>query len=104
MSHCLSCGACCAHFRVSFYWGETDAHPQGTVPAESTVAINSFYVCMKGTEKEPTRCVKLEGEIGDRVGCTIYEQRSSTCREFAEGSEGCNRARKKYGLPEIQAV
>ncbi|MEG6657786.1 YkgJ family cysteine cluster protein, partial [Pseudomonas aeruginosa] len=19
---CLTCGACCAHFRVSFYWGE----------------------------------------------------------------------------------
>ena len=99
--HCLSCGACCANFRVSFYWGETNAHPQGTVPIELTSSINSHYVCMKGTDKATPRCVALAGNVGSQVSCTIYEQRSSTCREFAEGTDACNRARKKYGLPEI---
>jgi uncharacterized protein len=102
--NCLSCGACCTAFRVSFYWGETDAHPLGTVPIDLTSKINDKYVCMKGTEKSPMRCVALYGEIGQQAGCTIYEQRSSTCREFAEGSEACNRARQKYGLPHIDEI
>ncbi|HEY0563580.1 MAG TPA: YkgJ family cysteine cluster protein [Methylophilus sp.] len=104
MSHCVSCGACCTAFRVSFYWGETDAHPLGTIPSELTTAVSPYYVCMKGTEKKPMRCVALSGEIGQQVGCTIYEQRSSTCREFEEGSERCNQARSIYGLPAIPAL
>ena len=24
MHPCLTCGACCAHFRVSFHWSEAD--------------------------------------------------------------------------------
>lgn len=31
---CLDCGACCATFRVSFYWTEADASLGGTVPEE----------------------------------------------------------------------
>jgi uncharacterized protein len=50
------------------------------------------------------RCIALQGEVGKQVGCSIYEQRASTCREFAEGSEACNRARQKYGLSEIVEV
>jgi uncharacterized protein len=102
--NCVSCGACCAAFRVSFYWGETDAHPLGSVPVAMTSKINDSYVCMQGTEKSPVRCIALQGEVGKQVGCSIYEQRASTCREFAEGSEACNRARQKYGLSEIVEV
>ncbi|WP_374212354.1 YkgJ family cysteine cluster protein [Thiothrix subterranea] len=29
---CMTCGACCASFRVSFYWGETDAAPLALYP------------------------------------------------------------------------
>lgn len=28
---CVSCGACCAYFRVSFYWAESESGG-GTVP------------------------------------------------------------------------
>ena len=102
MSHlCQSCGACCANFRVSFYWGETDANPFGTVPERLTVPIAPHYVAMQGTEKKPARCVALGGTIGDFVGCTIYEQRSSTCREFDAGTDACNRARSNHGLPPV---
>jgi uncharacterized protein len=99
--HCLSCGACCANFRVSFYWAETDAHPLGQVPSELTEPVNPHYVCMKGTNKVTPRCTALSGEIGREVGCTIYAQRSSTCREFTEGSAECNKARKIHGLAAI---
>ena len=96
---CLSCGACCVTFRVSFYWGETTAHPQGIVPKELTSPLTPHLVCMRGTEFKPTRCVALEGEIGKAVNCTIYNERSSTCRAFEAGSEACNRARVQHGLP-----
>lgn len=100
---CQSCGACCASFRVSFYWAETDAHPLGRVPAELTRKINDTYVCMKGTEQNPVRCIALQGEVGESVGCRIYSLRSSTCREFDAGSEVCNQAREKIGLAPIAA-
>jgi len=95
---CTCCGACCALFRVSFYWGETTAHPRGTVPEALTTAVNPHYVCMKGTVRAPARCVALVGEVGREVSCSIYAQRSSTCREFAASSDECNRARAGSGL------
>ncbi|WP_283151217.1 YkgJ family cysteine cluster protein [Silvimonas soli] len=100
MTHpCLECGACCASFRVSFYWAETDAHPFGSVPQQLTTTISPHHVAMRGTENKPVRCVALTGEIGQPVSCSIYTQRSSTCREFAAGSEYCNKARGMHGLP-----
>lgn len=100
-AHCTQCGACCAAFRVSFYWAESDAHPLGQVPIALTVPVNPHYVCMKGTEQKPVRCVALVGEVGQAVSCAIYHQRSSTCREFAAGSTECAKARAVYGLAPI---
>jgi Fe-S-cluster containining protein len=56
---------------------------------------------MKGTEQKPVHCVALVGVVGREVSCNIYEQRSSTCREFEAGSEACNRARSLHGMPEL---
>jgi hypothetical protein len=95
---CQTCGACCAFFRVSFYWAETDAHPLGQVPQALTKSISPHHAAMQGTTAKPPRCVALAGEIGESVGCTIYEKRSSTCREFEMGSEGCFKARASHGL------
>lgn len=94
MSHCQSCGACCASFRVSFYWGET-------VPAHLTVPITPHRAAMRGTESRPVRCIALEGEVGKAVGCSIYGARSSTCRDFTEYTPECNKARAMHGLPAI---
>ena len=79
---CRSCGACCAHFRVSFYWGETTDVPGGYVPSEFTEKLTPNMVCMKGTNSFPPRCVALRGEVGKQVSCAIYEQRPAPCREF----------------------
>lgn len=106
-SPCTSGGACCGTFRVSFYWGETDAAPAGQVPARLTEQVNQYLACMQGTNQRSPRCVALMGEIGDSVRCSIYEQRSSTCREFPyHGEQGqpspdCQRARAKHGLPPL---
>jgi len=95
---CQSCGACCAFFRVSFYWSETDAHPIGWVPQALTKAISPHRVAMLGTATLTPRCVALNGKIGESVGCSIYEKRSSTCREFTMGTAECLKARAAHGL------
>ncbi len=79
---CMSCGACCAHYRVSFYWGESNAAPGGFVPVEFTEQVNPQMLCMKGTNNYPPRCAALRGEVGKQVSCAIYENRPTTCREF----------------------
>jgi Fe-S-cluster containining protein len=56
---------------------------------------------MRGTESRPVRCIALEGEVGQSVGCGIYTERSSTCREFIEYTPECNKARAMHGLPAI---
>ena len=75
---CFACGACCRHFRVSFYHGELDTQPGGYVPAELTTQITPFRASMKGTESGGGRCAAL----GEDMRCTIYQQRPSVCREY----------------------
>ncbi|GGF62132.1 YkgJ family cysteine cluster protein [Alteromonas lipolytica] len=96
--NCVSCGACCATFRVSFYWTEADPFTGGTVPEELTAKISPYIVAMEGTNQPVPRCVALTGKIGQQVSCDIYENRSSTCREFAAGSADCLKARLKHGI------
>ena len=104
---CITCGACCAHFRVSFHWSESDPSLGGTVPAELTEKISEHLVAMKGTNCSRPRCTSLQGEIGTLVHCNIYTQRSSTCREFSFSWENnvshdrCDQARAAHGLPPL---
>src|SRR5690606_36373169 len=78
---CLTCGACCAHFRVSFYWGECQS-AGGCVPDNLVEQVSPHHAAMLGTIARPARCHALLGEVGGATRCSIYAQRSSTCREF----------------------
>jgi hypothetical protein len=105
---CLSCGACCAHYRVSFYWAEADEATPGGVPIELTEKLNDARLVMKGTNLSSPRCVALTGELGGAVSCSIYPRRPQVCRELlASWSEGradekCDRARKALGLAPLE--
>ena len=108
---CLSCGACCQHFRVSMYMGEMASAPGGTVPDELVSRVNACIVCMKGTEAGHGRCIALRGEVGQAgVHCGIYEQRPTPCREFRVWSDDglpnpdCQRLRSKAGLPLLDVM
>jgi len=108
---CLSCGACCAHFRVSFYCGEIASAEGGTVPPELVTQVGPLRACMKGTEQGGQRCVALAGEIGkDGIHCQIYEQRPSPCRDFPawepDGTPNpdCQKVRAKFGLPALPRI
>jgi hypothetical protein len=95
---CQQCGACCASYRVSFYWAETDEAPGGRVPASLTEKLDPYQACMRGTIGEPIRCIALSGMVGESVKCNIYEWRPSPCHDLLAGSDGCNRARIRWGL------
>jgi Fe-S-cluster containining protein len=106
---CLSCGACCAAFRVDFHAvdlaTEHVEHADGVgVPRELTVPLTATLHRMLGTDAAPPRCVALAGEVGQAVRCTIYQQRPGPCRDFAPyaplgiGDDACDRARRRHGL------
>lgn len=106
---CISCGACCAYFRVSFYWSEA-VSGGGSVPDELTMQVSPHLSCMQGTAQKPSRCTALLGDVGSAVRCTIYENRSSTCRNFnthdAAGNVNCDcsKARAYHGLPPLEPL
>lgn len=97
---CFACGACCRHFRVSFYHGELDSQPGGYVPAELAAQITPFRACMKGTESGHGMCVAQQPD----GRCGIYDQRPSVCREFPvfmpDGTMNpdCLRLRATHGI------
>jgi len=101
---CLSCGACCAFYRASFYWSEAADFSPGGVPGEMTEKVNDFRLAMKGTGGTNPRCIALNGFIGRRVSCGIYERRASVCREFEPAwqyqaaNPRCDMARAAWGL------
>jgi uncharacterized protein len=108
MNPCLTCGACCAFFRASFYWREADDATPGGVPVELTQDLTSNYRCMKGTDDISPRCIALHGKIGECVSCEIYEHRSNPCRDFpfswdhGVAHDRCDKARAKYGLTPLK--
>jgi len=108
---CLECGACCAYYRASFYWAESDLAQPGGVPSELTEKLDDFRLFMKGSNGSNPRCLALMGIIGKKVHCSIYERRASVCRDFPPSwengvhNERCDQARISWGLtplsPEI---
>jgi len=95
---CVGCGACCAHFRVQFYWREA-------VPADMQEELTSLHNCMRGTSaKHHPKCVGLKGRIGRDAQCSIYADRPSPCRAFSASyvdgkrNERCDQARIAHGL------
>ena len=104
---CLSCGACCAAFRVSLHWSEADPELGGHVPVELTEPVRTHELAMRGTSQPSPRCIALDADIGRSSRCTIHARRPSTCRavvpswESGETSAQCDRARRKHGLPAL---
>jgi len=94
----MACGACCASYRVSFYWAETTIMQKYGLPELWTEKLNAHRVAMLGTNRKSPRCVALKGEVGIHVSCEIYDCRPSPCHEFQAGSERCLQAREKHGV------
>ncbi len=103
MTHpCLTCGACCASFRVDFAVQELEGCG-GCVPAGLAAPITEHLCRMRGTDHRTPRCAALTGTVGERAACAIYEWRPSPCREFEAGSDACEQARHRHGLAPLWA-
>lgn len=97
-SACTRCGACCASFRVSFYFAEAHANNLSDAHIER---LNDRFSCMAGTNAPAPRCNALAGTLGESVACRVYPARPSPCREVQPGDERCLTARAKHGLPPL---
>jgi Fe-S-cluster containining protein len=80
------------------------------VPDEWVSSISPSRVAMLGTDCKSPRCTALQGEVGQGTRCSIYEKRSSTCREFeASWTDGvhnpdCDAARAAFGLLPVEPM
>lgn len=99
MLDCTSCGACCATYRVCFYWAEADAL---AIPEELVEPAGRLRLAMRRVEEPSPRCIALEGTVGVRAGCAIYEKRPQICRDVQPGDPSCLRARERCGIGEIR--
>jgi len=102
---CQTCGACCAAYRVSFYWLAAAPQTENAIPQEFVEDLSESHSCMKGTNaKHNPKCAALSGRVGENVSCSIYLRRPIPCRLFkASFEEGvhcprCDEARAKHGL------
>lgn len=72
------------------------------MPSGLAEEVNDSICRMRGTDYARPRCAALTGTIGQQAACGIYEWRPSPCREFAAGSEACNKARVRHGMQALE--
>ena len=89
---CLTCGACCASFRVSFYWSESDEAVASGVPPDMTCHVAPLLCAMKGTDRPDPWCIALQGSVGGSVWCSIYDRRPSVCHEVVPSATAHDRS------------
>jgi Fe-S-cluster containining protein len=108
---CVDCGACCIdpfamptypflepHEAAALTETERDdlvrlAFPED--PDDDQLAIRT-----RKDELGRCRCAALNGTIGKRVACRIYDRVPQTCTDFERGSDGCLEARRDIlGIP-----
>ncbi|MBX3287767.1 MAG: YkgJ family cysteine cluster protein [Acidobacteria bacterium] len=96
---CLTCGACCQglicvgvrpadNVDPSLYWDVT------TEAAEGEIVVDRYL----RRDSETLACIALEGNIGERVNCTVYETRPKMCHHFDAGSDRCHAIRRAFGI------
>lgn len=105
---CQKCGACCAIFRVGFLRSEISVWQ---VPTTAIAETGGDIVNLKGTDKtHRPACTSLKGKVGQKVECSIYQNRPSPCRNFKASyedgyhQERCDSARRAHGLKPLTKI
>lgn len=86
MHPCQKCGACCTAYCVAFDKRELSKDHFG-VPIGLTYKLSSDTLAMKNKTPNSERCIALDGHVGKFVGCKIYSNRPSPCRNFKASYE-----------------
>lgn len=103
---CVRCGACC-RAQPPFGGGVYVRLEEGDETRMTkedlrfvTDAPEGGFAMKVGRNAQGFRvCAALQGLVGTRVGCAIYERRPTPCRTFDPGSPECIFAREEAGLP-----
>jgi Fe-S-cluster containining protein len=105
-ANCSTCGACCGPFE-----GSEPVRVWATLVFEDLAKLDPFlFGQLTGDDgnigyrtanslHSGLVCEHLEGVVGQRVKCGIYEKRPKCCRDFQPGSPRCRMARAVRGLP-----
>jgi Fe-S-cluster containining protein len=103
---CQACGACCCNpdeNRAEEYrdyvevTAHSTLHQQPGLLRKLTVVNGrgERHMRLKGAEQ---RCAALEGTLGERVWCAIYQLRPPGCKTVTPGSKECLRDRRARGI------
>jgi len=103
---CRACGACCVNPLSNRAEGNRDYVEVTKRDALFKDAAARGRLTVIGQDGAPylkltgaqQRCIGLEGKVGRRVTCTLYELRPAGCRRVNAGSLECQRARRDAGL------
>lgn len=110
---CQRCGACCTTYgkqnnrryvavkesesaRIDPKLRWQDPHWFGTAEDENEEFSPHWMRMVRSNCHELIRCIALEGVVGERVACGIYENRPSVCSSFEPGSYECKKARRRW--------
>jgi len=97
---CVACGACCCNpeeNREIDYIDYVEIDPtdrilkQPDLVRRLVVLDDKLVPHMKHSQYQ--RCAALTGRVGEKVGCSIYAYRPSSCAAFEAGSDDCLLAR-----------
>lgn len=105
----MSCGACCvSNWDTETYVGLDEKDLARLLPIVGDEEVDRLVghrndAWQMGLRTKENRqghitCIALEGRVGRRVSCEIYDGRPSACRHFRPGSAECKLAREEAGL------
>jgi Fe-S-cluster containining protein len=96
---CLTCGACCQSLLCVGVRPSDNVHPDLvwdiTAEANDGEIVVDRYLRRNG---ETLACVALEGTVGEKVACSIYDTRPVMCHHFDAGSDRCHAIRRAFGI------
>ena len=98
---CESCGACCAQFRVSFYWSESDAHPGGRVPASLTVPAVRPWDALQKAIDDGNQPAQLRAEL-ERLMDAVDEETRAKVKPWL-ATVGDNTAALAEGIDKLRS-
>ena len=97
---CDGCGACCGTFPI--FASGTDAQREPRIAAEGKELAPWLQTPEWRIQLFPlpfhSACCFLDQESR----CDIYDNRPDVCRRFAAGSEQCQEARARRGMPALE--
>jgi Fe-S-cluster containining protein len=97
-SPCRACGACCCY---SSNWPRFTTEDDAVLDLIPPALVNDRF---SGMRCDGDRCAALSGQVGIATSCTIYAVRPEVCRTCMPGDVECDMARRRHGLPALDAV